>query len=86
MSKFRKFTDWLWIHQWIAVPIMYVVICVWTYMTAHVEIEGVALPQHDAGIIALAVFHGIMLFAIGAAYLLNFVMNLFGKIRKNKKP
>ena len=52
--------------------------------TAHVEIEGVALPQHDAGVIALAVMHGIILFAIGAAYLLNTIFNLFGKLRKNK--
>ena len=84
MTKFRKFTDWLWINQWIAGAVMYVVICVWTYLTAHVEIEGVALPQHDAGIIALAVMHGIILFAIGAAYLLNTIFNLFGKLRKNK--
>ncbi|GAI72908.1 unnamed protein product [marine sediment metagenome] len=29
---------------------MYVIICVWTYFGTTVEIEGIALPQHDAGI------------------------------------
>ena len=82
MTKFRKFTDWLWLHQWIAVPIMYVAMCVWMYMTATVTIEGVALPQHDAGIIALAIWHGILLFAFGAGWGLHKLSNWISNIRR----
>ena len=85
MTKFRKFTDWVWLHQWVAVPIMYVAMCVWMYMTASVTIEGVALPQHDAGIIALATWHGILITALAGAWLLNKIVELFGRIKKNKK-
>jgi len=92
MSRFRKFTDWLWLNQWIAAPIMYVGFCIYMYMTATVTINGVALPQHDVGVIALITWHAILLVAFAGAWLLhktvdNFVKirDYFRKIRKNKK-
>ena len=81
----KKFTDWLWKNQWVAGAVMYVAICIWIYLTAQVEIEGVRLPQHDAGMLGLAVWHGMLLLAFAGAWLLHKIVEIFTKIRKNKK-
>ena len=84
-----KLDNWMFKNKWVITPILYMVICIWMYFTASVEIEGVALPQHDAGMISLAVWHGMFLLAFACAWLLHkivhnivYVRDLF---RKNKK-
>lgn len=62
--------------------LMYIAMCIWMYYTAEVTWEGVKLPQHDAGIIALVIWHAILLLAIGGAWLLGKLADWITKIRK----
>ena len=71
MTKFRKFTDYLQKNSWIYAAFLYVVLCVWMYFTASLEIEGVPLDQHSAGIFSLIVWHGMLLLAFAGAWLLS---------------
>ena len=87
-----KLDNWITKNRWVVTPILYAAICIWMYLTASVEIEGVALPQHDAGIISLAVWHIMLLVAYCCAWLLHKtvsnvyrIRDLFRKIKKNKK-
>lgn len=85
----NKFDKWITENRWVIAPLLYLGICVWMYFTATVEIEGVALPQHDAGILSLAVWHGMLLLAFCCAWLLHKIVENIVKLRelfrKNKK-
>lgn len=92
MKKFRKFTDYLEKNRWIVGSFLYIALCVYMYFTASLTIEGVALPQHDAGILSLAVWHGMILFAFAMAWLLHKsidnivkIRDYFRKIKRNKE-
>lgn len=61
-------------HRWLVVPIMYLAICVWTYFTATLEIDGVALPQSEAGMWALIALHIMGLLAVIGAYALHWLV------------
>ena len=78
----RRFTDYLEKNKWIFGSFLYLALCVYMYLTATVEIEGVALPQHDAGILTLAVWHVMILVAFCCAWLLHNVVDLFSRIKK----
>ena len=82
MTKFRKFTDYLQKNSWIFAAFLYVVVCVWIYFTASLEIEGVAMPQHDAGILSLIVWHGMLLLAFAGAWVLHKIVELFSRFKK----
>ena len=71
MTKFRKLTDYLQKNKWIFAAFLYVILCVWIYFTAIVEIEGIPLDQHSAGFISLAAWHFMLLLAFAGAWLLS---------------
>ena len=81
ITKFLKLTDLHQNNNFICVAFLYVAIFVWMYFTAVVEIEGVALPQHDAGIISLAIWHGMLLLAFACAWLIHKTVDNIQKIR-----
>jgi len=80
MTKIRKFKKIM--NPLVFTALLYIAMCVWMYMTAVVTVQDVALPQHDAGIIALATWHVILVFAIGMAWLLGKAVDLISRIKK----
>ena len=82
MSRFRKFTDWLWLNQWVLAPIMYVAFCVWMFFTADVTIKGVRVDQVTAGTWSLIVWHIILLIAIGAGWGLHKLVDWITRRKK----
>lgn len=60
--------------KWLVVPLIYLVICIWTYFTASVEIQGVVLPQHEAGMWGLIALHVMGLLAVVGAYALHWLV------------
>ena len=71
MTKFRKLTNYLEKNKWIFAAFLYVVLCVWIFFTADVEIEGIALDQYSAGVISLIAWHTMLLLAFAGAWLLS---------------
>ena len=67
-------------YKWLVIPVMYLVICVWTYFTATLEIDGIALPQHEAGMWALVALHVMVLLAVIGAYTLHYLIEGFNWI------
>ena len=84
MTKFRKFTDWLWYNQWIFAPILYVAFCIWVFFTTEAEIGGVRVDRVTAGIAGLITTHVVFLLAIGGAWLLGKIIELITR-RKWRK-
>ena len=79
MTRFDKF---LTRNKWVILPAMYVIVCVWTYYGTTVTIEGIELPQHDAGIYGVIGLH-VMAFVAGiCAYLLHWIVELISKLFK----
>ena len=82
MSKFRNFTDYLQKNSWIFAAFLYVILCVWIFFTAEVEIEGYPLDQTSAGWIALMSWHIMLLVAFAGAWILHKAVELFSRIKK----
>jgi hypothetical protein len=61
-------------YKWLIVPIMYLVICVWTYFGSTLIIDGVEAPRHEAGMWGLIGLHVMVLLATIGAYVLHWVM------------
>ena len=77
-----KIDNWLFKNKWVVLPVMYLAVCIWTFFTANVEIEGIALPQHEAGMWALIALHVIGLLSVLGAYLLHWIVELISRIFK----
>jgi hypothetical protein len=61
---------------------MYLAVCIWTYFTATVEIEGQVLPQHEAGMWALIALHIMALLAVIGAYVLHWLVEGLTWVRR----
>jgi len=68
-------------NKWLLVPVLYVVICVWTYFGTNVTIEGIELPQHEAGVYGVIGLHVMGFVAVVGAYLLHWIVELITKIK-----
>ena len=77
-----RFDKWLTNSKWVVIPALYVIICVWTYYGTTVEIQGVALPQHDAGVYGVIGLHVMAFVATLGAYLLHWLVELISKLFK----
>lgn len=66
-------------YRWLVLPILYVVICVWTYFTATLEIDGIALPRSEAGLWGVIALHVMGLLAIIGAYVLHLIVKVWDK-------
>ena len=77
-----KFDKWLENSKWVLLPVMYVILCVWTYYGTNVEIEGVALPRHESGVYGVMGLHVMGFVAALGAYLLHVIVELISKIFK----
>ena len=82
MNAFDRFTIR---YKWLLLPILYVVICVWTYFGTTVTIEGYELPQHEAGVYGVIGLHVMGFLAVLGAYLLHWIVELLSKIKWNGK-
>ena len=79
-----KISNWLFKNKWVVLPLMYLTLCIWTYFTATLEIQGQALPRHEAGMWSLVVLHVMGLLAVLGAYLLHVLVELISRIFKPK--
>lgn len=69
-------------YKWLVLPILYLAICIWTYFTATLEIEGVALPQHEAGMWGIIILHVMILLAGIGALALHYLIEAFNWVLK----
>lgn len=67
-------------YRWLVIPVIYLAVCIWTYFTATLEIEGQVLPQHKAGMWALITLHVMALVAAIGAYMLHYLIEGFNWI------
>jgi len=61
-------------YKWLVLPVMYLAVCIWTYFTATLEIDGVALPRHEAGMWGVIALHVMALLAVIGAYTLHYLI------------
>jgi hypothetical protein len=78
----NRFDKWLENNKWVLLPILYVIICVWTYFGTTVTIEGYELPRSDAGVYGVIGLHIIGFIAVLGAYLLHVIVELVARIFK----
>jgi len=78
----NRFDKWLARSKWVILPSMYVIICVWTYFTSSVEINGITLSQHEAGVYGVIALHVIGFVAVFGALLLHWIVELISRIFK----
>lgn len=76
------FDNWLARSKWVILPAMYVILCVWTYFGTTVTIEGITLPQGEAGLYGLVGLHVMGFVAVVFAYLLHWIVEVVSKIFK----
>ena len=76
------FDKWLEKSKWVVLPALYVIVCVWTYYGTTVTIEGIELPQHDAGLYGVIGLHVMAFCATVGAYLLHWIVELISKLFK----
>jgi len=79
MNKFDKIVTK---YRWVFVPVMYVAICVWMFLTAEMSIEGIQLDQVTAGTYALIAWHFMLLLAFAGAWILHKIVELFIRFKK----
>jgi len=81
-----KFDKWLASSKWVIFPALYVLVCVWTYFGSSMTIEGVEIPQHQAGLFGVIGLHVMAFIATLGAYLIHLIVELISKIwiRKRK--
>ena len=82
MTKIRKFTDYLEKNKWIFAAFLYVILCVWTFFTAELEIKGVQFDQTSAGTFVLIALHFMLLLAFACAWVLHKIVELFSRFKK----
>ena len=85
MSKtamMKKIQDFLIKNRWLIAPILYLVVCVWTFFTATLSIGGNVLPQAEAGMYGLLTLHVMGLIAVVGAYVLHWIVELISKLFK----
>jgi hypothetical protein len=80
-----RFDKWLARSKWVLLPAIYVIVCVWTYFGTTVSIQGVELPQHDAGVYGVIGLHVMAFLATVGAYLLHWIVELISKLWGRKK-
>ena len=80
----NKFDRIMFKYRWVFAPLLYLAICVWMFCTATVTIEGVQVDQVTAGTYALITWHAILLFALGAAWVLNKIVNWISNIKRKR--
>jgi len=78
----NKFDKWLENNKWVLMPFLYVLICVYTYYSTTVTIEGITLPQHESGLYGLVGLHVMGFVAMVFAYLLHWIVELISRIFK----
>ena len=78
----NRFDKWLQNSKWVILPTLYVIICVWTYYGTDVEIQGITLPQHEAGVYGVIGLHVMGFLAVLGAYLLHWIVELISKLFK----
>jgi len=69
-------------NRWLIAPILYLVVCVWTFFTATLSIGGNVLPQAEAGMYGLLTLHVMGLIAVVGAYVLHWIVELISKLFK----
>ena len=79
MTKLDRFLER---SKWVLLPALYVIICVWTYFGTTVEIEGITLPQNEAGVYGVIGLHVIGFLAVIGAYTLHWIVELISKLFK----
>jgi len=80
--KLNRFDKWLEKNKWIVIPALYLIMCVYTYFSTNVTIEGYELPRHDAGMYGLLTLHIIGFIAVLGALLLHWIVELVARIFK----
>jgi len=80
-----KFDKWLANSKWVILPAMYVILCVWTYFGSTVTIEGVTLPQHEAGVYGVVGLHVMGFIALVGGYALHWITELISRLWQRKK-
>ena len=81
MTKFDKY---LTKSRWVIIPILYVLVCTWTYFGSSMTIEGVEVPQPEAGIYGVMGLHVMAFIATAGAYLLHLIVELISWIFNRK--
>lgn len=78
----NRFDKWLTKSRWLALPLLYVIVCVSTYYSTNIIIEGIELPRREAGVYGVIGLH-VMGFVAGlGAYILHVIVELIAKLFK----
>ncbi len=77
-----RFDRFLTRNKLVMLPALYVILCVATYFGTTVTIEGIELPQHEAGVYGVLGLHVMGFLATLGAYLLHWIVELISKLFK----
>ena len=78
----NKFDKWLEKSKWVLLPTLYVLICVYTYFSTTVEIQGITLSQHESGVYGVMGLHVMGFLAVVGAYALHWITELISRLFK----
>lgn len=83
-AKLSRWDKWISKNRWVITPILYVVMCVYTFFNTTVVVDGVVLSQTDSGFMGLAFIHALVIPALICAYVLYRIVILVSKLLKSK--
>lgn len=70
------------IKNWLVLPLLYVLVCVYTFFSTTTDIDGVAVSRLDAGMWGLFVLHFIALVGVAGAFILHYLIEGFNWVFK----